>query len=84
MGVRWAVRLVDGTRATCLVRALSTYAALRQHGWPVTFVTGVRHQPGDRRLRSHAWVEYRGVMLPELSESDNRALFTENFRFPAG
>jgi len=84
IGVRWALRLVNGTRATCLVRALSTYAALRQHGWPVTFVTGVRHRPGDRRLSSHAWVEYRGVVLPELNESDNRTLFTENFRFPTG
>lgn len=81
-GVRWAVRLVNGSRAPCLVRALSTYSALRRHGWPVTFVTGVRRRSGDRRISSHAWVEYRDVVLPELNEPDNRSLFTESFRFP--
>ncbi|HEY7394723.1 MAG TPA: lasso peptide biosynthesis B2 protein [Gemmatimonadaceae bacterium] len=84
MGVRWAVRLVHGSHTTCLTRALAMYSALRQHGWPVTFVTGVRHRPEDHRLSAHAWVEYRGVVLPELYEPDNRLLFTENFRFPIG
>jgi hypothetical protein len=82
-GVRWAVSLVYGSQATCLTRALSIYSALRQHGWPVTFVTGVRLVPDADRVSAHAWVEYRGVVLPELREPENRSLFTENFRFPA-
>ena len=83
-GVRWAVRLVHGSHATGLMRALSTYSALRQHGWPVTLVTGVRRRPDDSGVSAHAWVEYRGVVLPELNEPDNQSLFVEDFRFPAG
>lgn len=80
-GVRYASRLVgSGSAGPCLVRAVAVYAALRQRGWPVEFVTGVRRRGAS--IVGHAWVEYDGGVLLEMDEPDSCALFEQNFRFP--
>lgn len=81
-GVRCASRLVgSGHAGPCLVRALAVYAALKQRGWPVEFVTGVRRS--GSAIVGHAWVEYDGGVLLEMDEPDFCAQYEQNFRFPA-
>lgn len=81
VGVHWAVRLVGGGRfGECLVRALATFVALRQRGWPVEFVSGVRRTGST--IVGHAWVEYAGGVLLEIEQPHVCAKFEQNFRFP--
>lgn len=79
--VRWAIRLV-GTwnHGPCVVLALASYVKLREAGWPVQFVSGVRRDQNG--TIGHAWIEHDGVVLPELHETDKCATFSVNFRFP--
>ncbi|BDG05661.1 lasso peptide biosynthesis B2 protein [Anaeromyxobacter oryzae] len=63
---------------SCLWRALTGWAALRDAGAPVRFVIGVRAAGGD--LVAHAWLEQDGVPLGEAE--DPRACFTVAFVFP--
>jgi Uncharacterised nucleotidyltransferase/Transglutaminase-like superfamily len=79
--VRWAMRLVgSGKHGPGIVLALALYVRLREAGWPVAFVSGIRR---DREgTVGHVWIEHEGVVLPELHESDKCATFAENFRFP--
>jgi hypothetical protein len=80
-GVRWAARLLRTTSGCdCLVRMVALYAALRDQGWPVSFVTGVRQHGGP--ATAHAWLELDGRVLPELREFTNHELYRENFRYP--
>jgi hypothetical protein len=80
-GVLWALRLVGaGPAGLCLVRALAVFVALRQHGYPVEFVSGVRR--GSGIVIGHAWVEVDGGTLLELGPQDVRSIYRENFRFP--
>jgi hypothetical protein len=80
-GVRWAARLLrKGAEGDWLVRVLALYAALREQGWPVSFVSGVRVEEG--RQKSYAWLELDGRVLPELREFTNAELYRENFRYP--
>ena len=80
-GVRWATRLVGtGPFGACLVRALATFVALRQHGWNVEFVSGVRRD--GSAIVGHAWVEYAGAPLLEMDQLENCARFEQNFRYP--
>jgi hypothetical protein len=79
--MRWAIRLVGaGRQGQSLVLALALYVKLREVGWLVDFVSGIRRD-SDGTV-GHAWVEHEGVVLPELHESDKCATFAENFRFP--
>jgi hypothetical protein len=80
-GVRWAVRLlrIDPARE-CLARSLALYAALRDQGWAVSFVSGV--PVGEGRPATHTWLELDGRVLPELREPANAELYRENFRYP--
>ncbi|HYR12219.1 MAG TPA: lasso peptide biosynthesis B2 protein [Longimicrobium sp.] len=80
-GVRWAARLLR-TASGCdgLVRSLALYAALREQGWAVSFVSGVPREGG--RATSHAWLELDGRVLPELREFTNGDLYREDFRYP--
>jgi hypothetical protein len=79
-GVHWATRLIGtGRYGPCLVRALSAFVALRRHGWPVDFVTGVRRNTPV--VVGHAWVEYDGGVLLEMEQPDVCAKFEPNFRF---
>ena len=78
--MRWAIRLVGtGRHGACVVFALALYVKLREVGWPVDFVSGIRRDVEG--TVGHAWVEHDGVVLPELYESDKCATFAENFRF---
>ncbi|HEX6370930.1 MAG TPA: lasso peptide biosynthesis B2 protein [Longimicrobium sp.] len=80
-GVRWSARLlriIPGSDS--LVRPLALYAALRDQGCPVSFVSGVRREGG--RSLAHAWLELDGRVLPELREYTNGELYRENFRYP--
>ena len=82
-GVKWALRLVGtGGYGICLVRSLATYRALRERGWQVDFVSGVRRING--KVEAHAWVEYNGRALWELNEPSGPAFYQRNFRFPGG
>src|SRR5215475_1956024 len=75
------MRLVGhGGFGPCLVRALATYVALRDRGWPVEFVSGVRRRGKDPV--GHAWVELDGAVLLELDNPNECARFEENFRYP--
>ena len=79
--VGWAMRLVGhGRFGPCLVRALATYIALRDRGWPVEFVSGIRRD--GKTAVGHAWVEVDGAVLLELDPT-GCARFEENFRYPA-
>ena len=49
----------------CLFRALVVFHVLRQQGWPVRFVSGVRR--GENAIETHAWTELDGSSLPELA-----------------
>jgi len=51
---------------------------LRQQGWPVTFITGVRRADGS--ISGHAWIEYEGRVLPELREPVHQ--YALMFRYP--
>ena len=67
-GVGWAMRLVGhGRFGPCLVRALATFVALRDRGWPVEFVSGIRRN--GKTAVGHAWVELQGAVLLELDPS---------------
>ena len=78
---RWAIRLVGaGRHGQCVVLALALYVKLREVGWLVDFVSGIRRD-SDGTV-GHAWIEHEGVVLPELYESEKCATFAENFRFP--
>jgi hypothetical protein len=80
-GVRWAARLLRTVPGCdCLVRSLALYAALRDQGCPVSFVSGVHVREG--LPTSHAWLELDGRVLPELREFTNAAIYRENFRYP--
>lgn len=80
-GVRWAARLLrTAPGREGLVRSLGLYAALRDQGCPVSFVSGVRVDEG--RSTQHAWLELDGRVLPELRESINGLLYRETFRYP--
>jgi hypothetical protein len=80
-GVRWAARLLRTVPGCdCLVRSLALYTALRDQGWPVSFVSGVPVE--GERPTAHAWLELDGRVLPELRESINGVLYRENFRYP--
>ena len=80
-GVDWAVRLVGtGRFGGCLVRALAAYAAFRQQGDRVDFVSGVRRD--GPRIVGHAWLEREGSPLMEAERDDAPAPFEESFRFP--
>lgn len=79
-GVRWAARLLRFGPAGGVVRSVALYAALREQGWPVSFVSGVRREDGA--VDRHAWVELDGHVLPELCEPANPELYRENFRYP--
>jgi hypothetical protein len=63
---------------SCLLRALALYRALRQQGWAVTFMTGVRRTDGA--VSGHAWIEYEGRVLPELREPVHQ--YAMMFRYP--
>lgn len=79
--VRWAMRLVGtGPHSSCLLRSLAIYSILRKRGWPVELVSGVRRDGGG--IVGHAWVELDNVVLWELREPENRAIYRESFRFP--
>jgi hypothetical protein len=80
-GVRWASRLLgSGASGVCLVRALSLFVALRDRGWPVDFVSGVRRDATT--IVGHAWVELEGApLLPD--RPDTIAGFDENVRVSA-
>jgi hypothetical protein len=78
-GVRWAARLLRGDDGG-VARTLALYAALREQGWAVSFVSGVRRE-GDH-VAAHAWVELDGRVLPELGEPNNPDLYRESFRYP--
>ncbi|WP_420129027.1 lasso peptide biosynthesis B2 protein [Longimicrobium sp.] len=81
-GVRWASRLLRrGGGCDCLVRSLALYVALREQGWPVSFVSGVRLEDG--RPGKHAWVELDGRVLPELRDFTVGELYRETFRYPS-
>lgn len=80
-GVRWSARLLCRVPGCdCLVRSLALYAALRDQGWPVSFVSGVPVE--EERPTAHAWLELDGRVLPELREPANGELYRENFRYP--
>ncbi|HEU0015987.1 MAG TPA: lasso peptide biosynthesis B2 protein [Longimicrobium sp.] len=80
-GACHAVRLLrTNPRGDCLVRSLAVYAALREQGWPVRFVSGVRRGATD--IEGHAWVEMDGRVLWELNEPDNRRFYQVNFTYP--
>ena len=80
-GVRWAARLLHAVRGCdCLVRSLALYAALRDQGWTVSFVSGVPVE--EERPTAHAWLELDGRVLPELREPINGVLYRETFRYP--
>jgi hypothetical protein len=80
-GVLYAFRLLGaGSAGSCLVRALAVYVALRQRGWPVEFVTGLRRR--GAAIVGHAWVECDGGVLLEMEQPDIGALYHTNFRFP--
>jgi hypothetical protein len=90
-GVRGRVRVVRGIlrlarflrvnpNGDCLLRSLAIYAALRERGWPVVLVTGLRREPSG--LTGHAWVELDGQVLEELKEPENRARYRVSFRYP--
>lgn len=80
-GVRWASRLVNDPRiGGCVLRSLAIYRALRQQGWPVEFVSGVRRDSDG--VTGHAWVELDGRVLPELREWKNTMIYRVNFRYP--
>jgi hypothetical protein len=51
-------------RAECLERSLVLYYILRRQGVPVRYCHGVQPMP----LISHAWVEYRGVVVNDVPE----------------
>jgi hypothetical protein len=77
---RWAIRLVGtGRHDAGVVFALALYVKLREVGWPVEFVSGIRRDPEG--MVGHSWIEHDGVVLPELYESDKCATFAENFRY---
>jgi hypothetical protein len=59
---------------------LATYVALRDRGWPVEFVSGIRRD--GKAAVGHAWVELDGAVLLELDPTVC-ARFDENFRYPA-
>jgi len=81
-GVLYAFRLAgSGPAGPCLVRALAVYAALKQRGWPVEFVTGLRRR--GAAIVGHAWVECNGGVLLEMEQPDICALYHQNFRFPS-
>lgn len=78
--VRWAIRLAGtGRNDDWLVSALTLFIALREAGWPVDFVSGIR--PDADCIVGHAWIEHDGVVLPEMDEAEKCATFAENFRF---
>jgi hypothetical protein len=80
--VQHATRLFPtNSEGDCLVRSLAIYAALREQGWPVCFVSGVRRGVGG--VQGHAWVELDGRVLAELGEPRNRELYQVNFAYPA-
>ena len=79
-GVRWAARLLRASAGGAVVRSVALYAALREQGWPVSYVSGVRAE--GARVARHAWIELDGRVLPELSEPANPELYPENFRYP--
>ena len=49
-------------RATCLRQALALYGLLRRRGFEARLVVGAEKAGGE--LEAHAWVEYRGQVLP--------------------
>jgi transglutaminase-like putative cysteine protease len=51
-------------RAQCLERSLVLYYLLRRQGIPVRYCHGVQPFP----LISHAWIEYRGNVINDVSE----------------
>jgi hypothetical protein len=76
-----ASRIADALRrtgASCLVRALGGYAALRRRGEEVTFVLGVGRAQGE--LVAHAWLEREGEPVGE--PEDPRAHFTVALEHP--
>jgi hypothetical protein len=80
-GVCWAARLLGtGSACPCLVRSLALYGALREQGWPVSFVAGARMEEGQ--VRRHAWLELDGRPLPELRELTHAEKYRETFRYP--
>lgn len=80
-GVRWAARLLrTPARSEGLVRSLALYAALRDQGWTVSFVRGVRADAAGET--EHAWLELDDRVLPDLREAANRELYRESFRYP--
>lgn len=80
-GIRWATWIVRDPRiGRCVIRSLAIYRALRQQGWQVEFVSGIRRDANG--LIGHAWVELDGQVLPELRQWRNRMLYRVNFRYP--
>lgn len=79
-GVRWAARLLRAGAGEGVVRSVALYAALREQGWPVSYVSGVRAD--GAHVARHAWVELDGRVLPELCEPANPELYRETFRYP--
>ncbi len=69
-----AARLVEAAagrqpvRPTCLVKALALHALLRRRGISADLVVGAR--PATGRLDAHAWVEHRGVPIPDGAQSE--------------
>lgn len=62
----------------CLLRSLSLYRFLREHGVPATHVIGVCRLP----FQAHAWVEYGGE--PLLGDRAIGGRFTPLSRIPEG
>jgi hypothetical protein len=80
-GIRWGARLLPRhAGGDCVLRSLALYMMLRKDGWPAHFVSGVRRDASG--VVGHAWVELDGVVLPELSEPDNRRHYAVNFEYP--
>jgi hypothetical protein len=77
---RWALSAVDRllwrwpfVPNTCLYRAAARYCALRDLGYPVRFVMGVRSDGGE--LVGHAWIEVDGVVFEERQPLNFRPTF---------
>ncbi len=50
-------------RATCLVRAMAGQAFLSRYGHETDLRIGVLKDQSEKRVKAHAWLESRGVVL---------------------
>lgn len=83
IGVRALTKLFypsQSLRGTCVPRAYATYRALRRHGYPAVFVSGVHRDP--QGIQGHAWVEGLSSPLESYGEPLNHLRFKEILRYP--